>query len=180
MSSGRPEPRSPRRLLSMSVAHRHGLFVVASALLVFFLFIPTLRAATQEARNPEPARNQSQAAPSPGHGNEPGNDQHKENENAPIPPKNPSETPHDISLGGRKLQYTATAGTLIIRDEEDKPYGSMFYVAYTLDAAESRTRPVSFLYNGGARAATLSVANGTVFPGGASLPSPNPPPAAPP
>src|SRR3954452_1862592 len=179
MSSGRPEPRSPRRLLSMSIAHRHGLFVVASALLVFFLFIPALRAATQEARNPEPARNQSQAAPSPGHGNEPGNDQHKENEKAPIPPEKPSVTRHDISLGGRKLQYTATAGTLIIRDEEDKPYGSMFYVAYTLDGADVRTRPVSFLYNGGPGSATLWLHMGSFSPGRIATDSPNPTPGPP-
>ena len=33
------------------------------------------------------------------------------------------------NLGGKNLRYTATAGTLLIRDDEDKPYGSMFYVA---------------------------------------------------
>ena len=48
-------------------------------------------------------------------------------------------------MGGKSLKYTATAGTLLIRDEEDKPYGSMFYVAYTLDGADPATRPVSFL-----------------------------------
>ena len=45
-------------------------------------------------------------------------------------------THHELALGGKSLKYTATAGTLLIRDEEDKPYGSMFYVAYTLDGAE--------------------------------------------
>jgi len=148
----------------MSIAHPRGLLVIAPALLVFFLFIPTRRAATQEARNPETARNQAQAAPSPGHGTEQGNDQHKENENAPIPPEKPSVTRHDISLGGRKLQYTATAGTLIIRDEEDKPYGSMFYVAYTLDGQEPRTRPLSFLYNGGPGSASLWLHMGSFSP----------------
>ena len=29
------------------------------------------------------------------------------------------------------MAYTATAGTLTIRDDEGKPTASMFYVAYT-------------------------------------------------
>ena len=54
----------------------------------------------------------------------------------PIPPEKSSVTHHELTLGGKTLKYTATAGKLLIRDEEDKPYGSMFYVAYTLDGAE--------------------------------------------
>ena len=67
-------------------------------------------------------------------------------------------------MGGKSLKYTATAGTLLIRDEEDKAYGSMFYVAYTLDGAEPSTRPVSFLYNGGPGAATLWLHMGSFSP----------------
>jgi hypothetical protein len=68
---------------------------------------------------------------------------------APIPPEKTVATHHELALGGKTLKYTATAGTLLIRDEEDKPYGSIFYVAYTLDGADAQSRPVSFLYNGG-------------------------------
>src|SRR3954447_19284661 len=82
-------------------------------------------------------------------------DEQKDAKEAPIPPEKSSVTHHDLSMGGKSLKYTATAGTLLIRDEEDKPYGSMFYVAYTLDGAEAGTRAVSFLYNGGPGAATL-------------------------
>ena len=56
----------------------------------------------------------------------------------PIPPEKSSVTHHELNLGGKSLKYTATAGTLLIRDEEDKAYGSMFYVAYTLDGADPR------------------------------------------
>ena len=73
-------------------------------------------------------------------------------------------THHEMTLGGKTLKYTATAGTLLIRDEEDKPYGSMFYVAYTLDGAEAATRPVSFLYNGGPGSATLWLHMGSFSP----------------
>ena len=124
----------------------------------------------QETRNPE-ARNQAQQPPpAQAQGSA---DQHKEAESLPVPPEKPSVTHHDISLGGRKLQYTATAGTLIIRDEEDKPYGSMFYVAYTLDGAEARTRPLSFLYNGGPGSATLWLHMGSFSPVRINTDSPN-------
>src|SRR3569833_3601150 len=76
-------------------------------------------------------------------------DQPKEGKEAPIPPEKSSVTHHELSMGGKPLKYTATAGTLLIRDEEDKAYGSMFYVGYTLDGADAGTRPISFLYNGG-------------------------------
>ncbi len=85
-------------------------------------------------------------------------------ENAPVPPEKPVATHHEITLGGKVLKYTATAGNLILRDEEDKPYGSIFYVAYTLDGAEPGTRPVSFLYNGGPGSATLWLHMGSFSP----------------
>jgi carboxypeptidase C (cathepsin A) len=83
---------------------------------------------------------------------------------SPIPPEKTSVTHHELNLGGKSLKYTATAGTLLIRDEEDKPYGSMFYVAYTLDGAEPATRPISFLYNGGPGSATLWLHMGSFSP----------------
>lgn len=103
-------------------------------------------------------------------------DQHNrdaDKENAPVPPEKPVATHHEISLGGKSLKYTATAGTLIIRDEEDKPYGSIFYVAYTLDGADAGTRPVSFLYNGGPGSATLWLHMGSFSPVRITTDSPN-------
>ncbi len=45
----------------------------------------------------------------------------------PIPPEKSSVTHHDLTLDGKPLHYTATAGTLLIRDgEDDHPYGSIF------------------------------------------------------
>ncbi len=75
-----------------------------------------------------------------------------------------SVTQHDMTINGRALHYTATAGTLIIRDEEDKPYGSIFYIAYTVSAADPKTRPVTFLYNGGPGSASLWLHMGSVGP----------------
>jgi len=84
---------------------------------------------------------------------------------APIPPETTSTTSHELTLGGKKLMYTATAGTLLINGDDDKPYGSIFYVAYTLDGAgDPGTRPLTFFYNGGPGSASLWLHMGSVGP----------------
>lgn len=74
------------------------------------------------------------------------------------------ETKHDWTAGSRPIHYTATAGTLIIKGDDDKPIGSMFYVAYTEDNAPAKTRPVTFLYNGGPGSATIWLHMGSLGP----------------
>jgi carboxypeptidase C (cathepsin A) len=65
----------------------------------------------------------------------------------------PSVTHHVVHLtGGEALPYTATAGTLTLRNEHDEPVANVFYVAYTTG---DRRRPVTFLYNGGPGSASL-------------------------
>jgi carboxypeptidase C (cathepsin A) len=118
-----------------------------------------------------PAQVTPGSAPSPAAGAEPHKDAEKE---TPVPPEKPVATHHELKLNGATLKYTATAGTLIIRDEEDKPYGSIFYVAYTLDGAEAQSRPVSFLYNGGPGSATLWLHMGSFSPVRITTDSPNP------
>jgi carboxypeptidase C (cathepsin A) len=84
---------------------------------------------------------------------------------APIPPEKSSVTQHDLTLDGKSLHYTATAGTLLIADEEEKPSCSIFYVAYTLDGvSDSRSRPVTFLYNGGPGSASIPLHMASVGP----------------
>jgi carboxypeptidase C (cathepsin A) len=61
-----------------------------------------------------------------------------------------SETQHTLQLGGAKLQYKATAGTLVLRDDEGKAKASMFFVAYTrTDGDVGAKRPITFAFNGG-------------------------------
>jgi carboxypeptidase C (cathepsin A) len=70
-------------------------------------------------------------------------------------------THHQATVGGRSIAYTATAGTLTLRDDDGKPTASMFYVAYTTGDAH---RPVTFLYNGGPGSSTLWLHMGSVGP----------------
>ena len=120
----------------------------------------------REAQSPESQNREDRAGQQ--------QDEHRQNDNSPIPPERASATHHQTTLNGKTLSYTATAGTLLIRDENDKPYGSMFYVAYTLDGAEAKSRPVSFLYNGGPGSATLWLHMGSFSPVRVETDSPKP------
>ncbi|HEX2917899.1 MAG TPA: peptidase S10, partial [Edaphobacter sp.] len=37
----------------------------------------------------------------------------------PVPPETNSVTKHDLTLNGQVIHYTATAGNLLIRDDQD-------------------------------------------------------------
>ncbi len=70
-----------------------------------------------------------------------------------------------VTVAGHRLGYTATAGTLTLRDTEGKPTASMFYTAYTLDGTKPGTkRPVTFFYNGGPGSPTFWLHMGSFAP----------------
>lgn len=88
-----------------------------------------------------------------------------EEKTPPIPTETTSVTDHDLTLDGKTIHYKATAGTLLIDNEEEKPYGIVFYVAYTLaGVSDPASRPVTFLYNGGPGSASLWLHMGSVSP----------------
>ncbi len=69
-----------------------------------------------------------------------------------------SKPTHSLTIGGKQLHYTATTGTIVLKEEsekEDKAEGekakaSIFFVAYTKnDAVDTGTRPITFAFNGG-------------------------------
>jgi carboxypeptidase C (cathepsin A) len=74
-------------------------------------------------------------------------------------------TQHSVTISGRSIAYTATAGTLIIRNEKGEPDASVFYVAYTVgDGKGSANRPVTFLYNGGPGSSSIWLHMGSFAP----------------
>jgi carboxypeptidase C (cathepsin A) len=75
-----------------------------------------------------------------------------------------SKTQHSLRLDGRDIKYTATAGTLPIRGDDGKVAARMFYVAYTKDGEDARTRPVAFLFNGGPGSASIWLHMGSFAP----------------
>lgn len=88
----------------------------------------------------------------------------KEDAGIPIPQETSAVTRHELTVEGKSIAYTAKAGNLLIRDDKDKPNGSIFYVAYTADGADTKTRPVTFFYNGGPGAATIWLHMGSFGP----------------
>ncbi|HXB62814.1 MAG TPA: hypothetical protein VNU94_08210 [Acidobacteriaceae bacterium] len=98
----------------------------------------------------------------------------------PIPPETASVTHHDGVFGGRTVHYTATAGNLLIHAatggdaEDNKPDASIFYVAYTEDGADQKTRPITFLYNGGPGSASIWLHMGSFGPVRVATASPQP------
>ncbi len=64
-----------------------------------------------------------------------------------LPPE--SVTRHTLQLPGRTLQFTATAGSLTLTDQQGTPQAEIGFVAYTRDDADPASRPVTFAVNGG-------------------------------
>ena len=76
-----------------------------------------------------------------------------------------SKTTHSISIHGKTLAYTATAGTLNIKKDDTKPWASMFYVAYTRDDAQDMAkRPITFAFNGGPGSSSVWLHMGALGP----------------
>ncbi|MFB3853293.1 MAG: S10 family peptidase [Vicinamibacterales bacterium] len=67
-----------------------------------------------------------------------------------------SVTKHTVRIGGQAVPYTATAGTLILRDDSGKPMASFFYVYYARDnVTDLGRRPMLYSFNGGPGTASV-------------------------
>ncbi|WP_213777829.1 peptidase S10 [Caballeronia sp. dw_276] len=97
----------------------------------------------------------------------------------PVPPETQSVTQHSIRLDGKKIDYTATAGTLLLRNNAGQAEASIFYVAYTSDPKHAAARPITFLFNGGPGAGTMFLLMGSFGPKRAHTSSPAITPPAP-
>jgi carboxypeptidase C (cathepsin A) len=73
-------------------------------------------------------------------------------------------THHQITVDGKALKYTATAGRLPIKRGDGKIEAEMFYVAYTLDGQEAAARPLTFAFNGGPGSASIWLHMGALGP----------------
>jgi carboxypeptidase C (cathepsin A) len=76
----------------------------------------------------------------------------------------PVATHHQITVDGKLLKYTATAGRLPIKRGDGKIEAQMFYVAYTVDGQEAAKRPLTFAFNGGPGSASIWLHMGALGP----------------
>jgi carboxypeptidase C (cathepsin A) len=107
------------------------------------------------------------------YGNGPDDSVSDSSENAAI-------TRHSITIGGKKINYTATAGHLVTVDpSSSQPNAKMFYVAFTQDGQKEETRPLTFFYNGGPGSSSVFVLLGSFAPRRIKTSMPNFTPPAP-
>jgi len=60
------------------------------------------------------------------------------------------ESDHVLKVNGKEIPYHAAAGTIPLREAEDKVKAAIFYTAYTRsDVQDVSTRPLVFAFNGG-------------------------------
>ncbi|WP_421736308.1 S10 family peptidase [Caulobacter sp.] len=59
------------------------------------------------------------------------------------------------TVGGKVISYTATVGSLPVRDEKGKKVAEVAFTAYTLDGPRDPNRPLTFAFNGGPGAASV-------------------------
>ena len=84
---------------------------------------------------------------------------------AKPPEEKSSVTHHTLTLDGQKLPYTATAGNLLLKDDEGTVKASVFYIAYTLDGVKDPAgRPITFAFNGGPGSASVLLHMGAFGP----------------
>jgi carboxypeptidase C (cathepsin A) len=76
----------------------------------------------------------------------------------------PVVTHHQITVDGKVLKYTATAGRLPIKRGDGRIEAEMFYVAYTAEGQDAAKRPLTFAFNGGPGSASIWLHMGALGP----------------
>ncbi|MFC2028431.1 S10 family peptidase [Chloroflexota bacterium] len=99
---------------------------------------------------------------------------HEKKENKKEPEDVLVETQHTIHIDGEKIEYSVTTGIMILKEEQSdrdkeaedaKPKASFFFVAYTLNNVEDKSkRPITFAYNGGPGSSSVWLHLGMVGP----------------
>jgi len=95
----------------------------------------------------------------------------------PPPTDEIVESHHSITINGITMAYTVTCGTIVLKEETEKkgenegevegekPKASIFFIAYTRDDVEDRTkRPLTFSFNGGPGSSSVWLHLGVLGP----------------
>ncbi|HEX4583406.1 MAG TPA: peptidase S10 [Burkholderiaceae bacterium] len=83
----------------------------------------------------------------------------------PEPKPEQAVTHHRLTIAGSTIDYTASAGTLILRSAEDKPVASVGYIAYAqTDVHDQGRRPLTFAFNGGPGSSSIWLHIGALGP----------------
>jgi carboxypeptidase C (cathepsin A) len=76
-----------------------------------------------------------------------------------------SITHHSVKINGAVINYTATAGTIVLKNEKDESVALFGFTAYTKDGeSDLSKRPVTFAYNGGPGSSSMWLHMGALGP----------------
>jgi carboxypeptidase C (cathepsin A) len=105
---------------------------------------------TEDKKNDQPDKKAEEAAP----------------KKPEVPETPPVETQRQVTVDGKVLNYTATAGVIPLRDEEkDEITARLFFTAYTLHGVEdTSSRPLAFVFNGGPGSSSVWLHLGAIGP----------------
>jgi len=115
-------------------------------------------ALAEEAPKPAPKAEEKKDAPK---------DEKKDDAKKDDKAEKRSATEHSAMIGGQKVDYTATAGVLPLKDAEGKTTAEIFYVSYTKKAlkdADMSARPLTFSFNGGPGSSSVWMHMGLLGP----------------
>ncbi len=99
----------------------------------------------------QPAPQGERRGPAPGNGERPAQPAPAASPSPPSPLPADKTTTHILRLpDGRTLEFTATAGTIRLTNQDGgAPIADMAFLAFQLAGADKATRPVTFAMNGG-------------------------------
>ena len=92
-----------------------------------------------------------------------------EEKNSPTSEDNLSVTHHSVTINGEEIRYTATTGTLVLKEEVDKEgekaKAAVFFIAYTRDDVDDMSkRSITFSFNGGPGSSSVWLHLGVLGP----------------
>lgn len=85
-----------------------------------------------------------------------------------------------VTIKGKKINYKATTGKLLINKEDGTPRASIFHVSYIRTDQDAANRPVTFAFNGGPGSSAVWLHLGALGPRIIQLPGDGTQPATPP
>ncbi len=146
----------------------------SAALIMMFLLNPAIAQQSDTKKSNPKSEETSKAQPKKGTEPTPAPQATPAKPDAPKEPEKeghydmaevaPIVTSHQITVNGKALKYTATAGRLPIKRDDGKIEAEMFFVAYTLDGQDAGKRPLTFAFNGGPGSASIWLHMGALGP----------------
>ncbi len=80
-------------------------------------------------------------------------------------------THHSAAIGGQKIDYDATVGDVILRDDDGHPTAALYYTYYQRrGVSDAAHRPLAFAYNGGPGSSSIWVHMGAFGPKRVAVP----------